>query len=41
MLIPPAAEAKVLESLELDAFDHVPKPITTSVLMQRVRRALA
>ncbi|MEX2284933.1 MAG: response regulator [Gemmatimonadota bacterium] len=41
MLIQAAAEPKVLESLELDAFDHISKPIATSVLMQRVRRALA
>jgi diguanylate cyclase (GGDEF)-like protein len=41
MLIAPTAESTILESLELDAFDHVPKPFTTSVLMQRVRRALA
>ena len=41
MLTAPTAESTILESLELDAFDHVPKPFTTSVLMQRVRRALA
>jgi diguanylate cyclase (GGDEF)-like protein len=41
MLTAPTAESAILESLELDAFDHVPKPFTTSVLMQRVRRALA
>lgn len=35
-----AGETEVLEALELGAFDHVAKPFSIPVLMQRVRRAL-
>lgn len=35
-----AGEKEVLEALELGAFDHVAKPFSVPVLMQRVRRAL-
>jgi diguanylate cyclase (GGDEF)-like protein len=34
------AEAEVLKALELGAFDHVAKPFSVAVLMQKVRRAL-
>lgn len=34
------AEAEVLEALESGAFDHVAKPFSLPVLMQRIRRAL-
>jgi diguanylate cyclase (GGDEF)-like protein len=40
MLTVRSGEPEVLETLKLDAFDHVPKPFSTSVLMQRIRRAL-
>lgn len=40
MLTVRAAEAEVLRAMELGAFDHVPKPFSTPVLVQRVRRAL-
>jgi diguanylate cyclase (GGDEF)-like protein len=40
MLTVRSSEPEVLETLKLDAFDHVPKPFSTSVLMQRIRRAL-
>ncbi len=40
MLTARAGEAEVLEALELGAFDHVAKPFSVPVLMQRVRRAL-
>ncbi|HUP89264.1 MAG TPA: response regulator [Longimicrobiales bacterium] len=33
-------ETEVVETLRLGAFDHVAKPFSTSVLMQRIRRAL-
>ena len=35
-----SSEAEVLEALELGAFDHVAKPFSLPVLMQRIRRAL-
>ncbi len=40
MLTAGAAEAEVLQSLEWGAFDHVAKPFSLPVLMQRIRRAL-
>ena len=40
MLTARSAEAEVLTDLELGAFDHVAKPFSLSVLMQRVQRAL-
>ena len=40
MLTARARETEVLEALELGAFDHVAKPFSMPVLMQRVRRAL-
>ena len=40
MLTVRSSEPEVVETLKLDAFDHVPKPFSTSVLMQRIRRAL-
>ncbi len=40
MLTARAAETEVLEALELGAFDHVAKPFSVPVLMERVRRAL-
>jgi len=41
MLTARADDGEVLEALELGAFDHVVKPCSVPVLMQRVRRALA
>jgi len=35
-----AGEREVLEALELGAYDHVAKPFSVPVLMQRVRRAM-
>ena len=40
MLTARASEADVLETLELGAFDHVAKPFSVPVLMQKIRRAL-
>lgn len=40
MLTARSGEREVLEVLELGAFDHVAKPFSVPVLMQRVRRAL-
>jgi DNA-binding response OmpR family regulator len=40
MLTARSGEAEVLEALELGAFDHVAKPFSVPVLMQRIRRAL-
>lgn len=40
MLTARAGEAEVVEALELGAFDHVAKPFSVPVLMQRVRCAL-
>jgi diguanylate cyclase (GGDEF)-like protein len=41
MLTARSDDREVLEALELGAFDHVVKPCSVPVLMQRVRRALA
>jgi diguanylate cyclase (GGDEF)-like protein len=40
MLTAHAAESEVLAALELGAFDHVAKPFSTPVLLQRIRRAM-
>ena len=40
MLTARSAELEVLRAMELGAFDHVAKPFSTPVLVQRVRRAL-
>ncbi len=40
MLTARAGETEVLDALELGAFDHVAKPFSVPVLMQRIRRAL-
>lgn len=40
MLTVHSREAEILTALELGAFDHVAKPFSLPVLMQRVRRAL-
>ena len=40
MLTARSAETEVLEALQLGASDHVAKPFSVPVLMQRVRRAL-
>jgi diguanylate cyclase (GGDEF)-like protein len=40
MLTARASEAEVLEALETGAVDHVSKPFSVPVLMQRVRRAM-
>ena len=40
MLTVRAAEIEVLKAMELGAFDHVSKPFSIPVLMQRVRRAM-
>lgn len=40
MLTARAAETEVVEALELGAFDHVAKPFSGPILMQRIRRAL-
>ncbi len=40
MLTAHASEPEVLEALELGAFDHVAKPFSTPVLLQRIRRAM-
>jgi diguanylate cyclase (GGDEF)-like protein len=40
MLTVRANELEVLKALELGAFDHVAKPFSVPVLMQRIRRAL-
>ena len=40
MLTARAGETEVVAALELGAFDHVAKPFSLPVLMQRVRRAL-
>jgi diguanylate cyclase (GGDEF)-like protein len=40
MLTVRAAEIEVLKAMELGAFDHVAKPFSIPVLMQRVRRAM-
>jgi len=40
MLTARSGESEVLEALELGAIDHVAKPFSVPVLMQRIRRAL-
>ena len=40
MLTVRSGEGDVVETLRLGAFDHVAKPFNTSVLMQRIRRAI-
>jgi PleD family two-component response regulator len=40
MLTARATEREVLKTLEAGAFDHVAKPFSVPVLMQRIRRAL-
>ncbi|GER23318.1 hypothetical protein NCCP1664_18140 [Zafaria cholistanensis] len=40
MLTAHSSETEILNALELGAFDHVAKPFSMPVLMQRVRRAL-
>ena len=40
MLTARPGEAEALRTLELDAFDHVAKPVSVPVLLQRIRRAL-
>jgi DNA-binding response OmpR family regulator len=40
MLTVRAAETEILTALELGAFDHVAKPFSLPVLIQRIRRAL-
>ncbi len=40
MLTAHASEAEVLQALEAGAFDHVAKPFSTPVLLQRIRRAM-
>ena len=40
MLTARSGEIEVLEALELGAIDHVAKPFSVPVLMQRIRRAL-
>jgi diguanylate cyclase (GGDEF)-like protein len=40
MLTARAAESEVLEAMKLGAFDHVAKPFSLPVLMQRIRRTL-
>lgn len=40
MLTTRASEAEMAEGLQAGAFDYVAKPFSTSVLVERVRRAL-
>lgn len=40
MLTARSSEPEVVESLELGAFDHVAKPFSVPILLQRIRRAL-
>lgn len=40
MLTGRSAQAEVVQALELGAFDHVAKPFSVRVLMERIRRAL-
>ena len=40
MLTLRATEEEVLASLELGAFDHIGKPFSVPVLMQRIKRAI-
>jgi DNA-binding response OmpR family regulator len=41
MLTARSTESEILKMLELDAFDHIAKPFSIPVLLQRIRRALA
>ena len=41
MLTARASEREILTALELGAVDHIAKPFSVPVLMQRVRRVLA
>jgi DNA-binding response OmpR family regulator len=41
MLTMRASEREVLATLEIGATDHIAKPFSVAVLMQRVRRLLA
>lgn len=36
-----SSEPEIVKALELDAYDHMAKPFSTAVLLQRVRQALA
>jgi DNA-binding response OmpR family regulator len=40
MLTAHSGEAEVVEALELGACDHVSKPFSVPILIQRIRRAL-
>jgi DNA-binding response OmpR family regulator len=40
MLTARSVEDEVVEALQLGAFDHVTKPFSLPILMQRIRRAL-
>lgn len=40
MLTLSAAEAEVLSTLEMGAFEHIGKPFNMPILLQRIRRAL-
>jgi len=40
MLTVRSSEPEVLSTLQLGAFDHVAKPVSVPVLMQRIKRAL-
>ncbi|MEJ7787594.1 MAG: response regulator, partial [Solirubrobacteraceae bacterium] len=40
MLTARATESEVLEALELGAYDHVAKPFSVPILMQRIEQAL-
>lgn len=40
MLTVRSSELEMIETLKLDAFDHIAKPFSLSVLMQRIRRAM-
>jgi diguanylate cyclase (GGDEF)-like protein len=40
MLTIRSAEAEVMKAMELGAFDHIAKPFSMPVLMQRIRRAI-
>jgi DNA-binding response OmpR family regulator len=40
MLTAHSGEAEVIEALELGACDHVSKPFSVPILIQRIRRAL-
>ena len=40
MLTAHSTEAEIVHALELGAFDHIGKPFSVQILMQRLRRAL-